>query len=151
MAYRAQNHAMKPALALIAALALAGAAHAVDVYKWTDSKGVVHYGDRPASGAAAATVNVQGGGNSPEEIEAAQASLEAAREKLDEPVPTERHRYYASRGIRQKPAQGSCAAAWSQYDAAQACFNRHRVISGKGVTDSGTLACREMPQPSCAR
>ena len=61
---------MKPvtALVLAAGLALADTAFAVDVYKWKDSKGVVHYGDRPASGVAASTVSVPGGGASDEEI-----------------------------------------------------------------------------------
>jgi len=144
-----QNCAMKPALALLATLALTTAAHAVDVYKWKDSKGVVHYGDRPASGVAAATVNVQGGGNSPEELEGAEARRQASRDKLDEEVPTDDDD--APRALPQRPAQSSCATAWKQYDAAQACFNRHRVINGKGVTDSGSAVCREMPQPSCAR
>jgi hypothetical protein len=144
---------MKPLNALVlAALALGGTAHAVDVWKWTDSKGVVHYGDRPASGAAASTLSVPGGGDTPEEQAAAEASLEASREKLAEPVyPTNSYRWRQRSQPVQRPAQSSCAAAWAQYDAAQACFDAHRVAGGKGVTGGGDFACREVPQPSCTR
>ena len=136
------------AIALAAAAACAGA-HAVDVYKWTDGKGVVYYGDRPASGAAATTVSVPGGGDSAEEQAAAEASLEAAREKLAEPAPSDRVRYRTR--TRARPAVSTCEAAWRQYDAAQACFDAHRAAGGRGVTPRGTVVCKEMPQPTCAR
>ncbi len=144
---------MKRLAALVfAALALGGSAHAVDVWKWKDSKGVVHYGDRPASGVAASTVSVPGGGNSPEELEQAEASLAASRQKLAEPVrPASSYRSRSRAPSVQRPAQSSCAAAWSQYDAAQACFDAHRVAGGKGVTGGGEIVCREVPQPSCVR
>lgn len=140
------------AVLVLAGLALCAGAHAVDVWKWTDSKGVVHYGDRPASGTAASTVSVPGGGDSPEEKAEAEASLEASREKLAEPVtPTSARRSRTRVQPAQRPAQSSCAAAWSQFDAAQACFDAHRVAGGKGVTGGGEVVCREVPQPSCAR
>jgi hypothetical protein len=138
-------------LALAASLALAGPAHAVDVYKWTDSKGVVHYGDRPASGAAASTVSVPGGGNTPEEQAAAQASLEADRDKLAERDESNHRRDRARPRAAQRPAESTCAAAWRQYDAAQACFNANRVAGGKGVSSFGAAVCKEVPQPSCPR
>jgi hypothetical protein len=137
------------ALALVAAAALAGPAHAVDVYKWTDSKGVVHYGDRPASGAAASTVRVPGGGNSNADKAAAEASLDADREKLAE--IDDEDAYGGRSGTVQRPVESSCAASWRRYDSAQACFNAHRVAGGKGVTGSGAVYCREVPQPGCAR
>lgn len=137
---------------VIAALALGGGAHAVDVWKWTDGKGVVHYGDRPASGAAASTVSVPGGGDTPEEQEAAEASLAASRQKLAEPVPSVNSPRWRQRAQpAQRPAPPACAAAWARYDASQACFDAHRVAGGKGVTEGGELVCREVPQPSCAR
>ncbi len=132
-----------------ATAALCAGAHAVDVYKWTDSQGVVHFSDHPASGVATSTVSVPGGGGSPEEQAAAEAKLAAAREKLDKAVATRRDRPRAQ--PVQKPAESSCAAAWRQYDAAQACFDAHRAGGGKGVSESGTLACTDMPQPGCAR
>jgi len=139
------------ALAFIAAAIGCGAAHAVDVYKWKDSKGVVHYGDRPASGVAAATVSVPGGGNSPEEQAAAEASLEADREKLQQLDASRTHRYRSRQPGVQQPAESSCAASWRQYDAAQACFNANRVAGGKGVSGYGAAVCRQVAQPSCSR
>ena len=60
------------------------------MFKWTDAKGVVHYGDRPPATKA-----------------------------------------------------GNPASA--------ACFSRHRVADGKGVTAAGQAYCTEVPQPTCAR
>jgi hypothetical protein len=138
------------ALALFAATLCTGA-HAVDVYKWTDSKGVVHYGDHPPSGVATSTVSVPDGGDSPEERAAAAAKLDAERARLAEPAASNvRHRSQAQ-PVQNKPAESSCAAAWRQYDAAQACFDAHRTALGKGVSESGTVACKELPQPGCAR
>ena len=134
----------------LAAAALCAGAHAVDVYKWTDSKGVVHYGDRPASGAAASMVSVPGGGGSPEEQAAAEASLEAARDKLAEPTSSSARHRSRVQPVHQ-PAESACAAAWRQYDADQACFDAHRAAGGKGVSGLGTVVCKEVPQPSCAR
>lgn len=143
---------MNHALAFVLAAALCGSAHAVDVYKWTDGKGVVHYGDRPASGAAASTVSVPGGGSSAEEVEAADASLQAARDKLDTPVRSGRRRYSGvATPAPQKAQPTGCAALWNQYDSAQACFDAHRVAGGKGVTNRGASTCKEVPQPTCAR
>jgi hypothetical protein len=143
---------MKPINALaLAAAALCATAQAVDVYKWTDSKGVVHYGDRPASGVAASTVSVPGGGDSPEEQAAAEASLDAARNKLAQPADPD-VTYYRSRArVARKPADSSCAAAWSQYNAAQACFDANRAAGGKGVSGTGEIYCKELPQPTCTR
>jgi hypothetical protein len=140
-----------PALPLAAA-ALCGAAHAVDVYKWTDSQGVVHYGDHPASGVAASLVSVPGGGVSPEEEAAAQARLEAERAKLAEPAASASRRARPRAQPVQQPASAAtCAAAWAQYAAAQACFDAHRVAEGKGVSEVGTAVCHDVPQPSCSR
>ena len=137
------------ALALATAALCAGA-HAVDVYKWTDSKGVVHYGDHPASGVAASTVNVPGGGGSPAEQAAAAASLAADRVKLAKPSHSN-GRTRTPVQPPQKPAESSCAGAWRQYDSAQACFDAHRAAGGKGVSSSGTAVCQDVPQPGCAR
>ena len=143
---------MKPVLAFaLLAAALAAPAHAVDVYKWKDSKGVIHYGDRPASGVTASTVSVQGGGDSEAEKAAAEASLEADRDKLNEIDYENSWRWRERSQAVQRPAESGCAAAWRRYDSAQACFNAHRVAGGKGVTGSGAFYCNEVPQPSCTR
>jgi hypothetical protein len=144
---------MQPAFAFAFAFAagalLAGAAHAVDVYKWTDSKGVVHYGDRPASGTAAATVTVPDDPGNAQDAAAAKARLERERARLA--LPTEGDVPAVSTPVRKRGAASACAQEWQRYNAAQSCFNRHRVLDGKGVTDAGVQACQQLPQPSCTR
>jgi Domain of unknown function (DUF4124) len=137
------------ALFVAATAGLAGAALAVDVYKWTDSQGVVHYGDRPASGAAASTLNVPVDSLTAEDAAAAKARLARARAKLsdeaDADVPIDAPRRAS------KAAGSSCADAWKQYDDAMACFSSNRVANGKGVSGYGMATCKQVTQPSCAR
>ena len=136
-------------LALLAATALAGAAHAVDVYKWKDSKGVVHYGDRPASGAAASVVNARDDKVDPDDAERARQRLSDVQDGSQEDVEDEPDQPRHS--VARKPAPTGCAAAWQRYDAAQACFNANRAAGGKGVNATGAFVCKEVAQPSCAR
>ncbi len=139
------------ALALAAAIAaLCGAAHAVDVYKWKDSKGVVHYGDRPASGVAATTVNVPGDDLSPEDEAAANERLERARAKLAEQVDDDVPVAPTPRRAR-KAASYNCTEAWHRYEASQACYASHRAGNGKGVSPAGLASCVPVTQPTCER
>ena len=141
------KHAL--ALAFVAGLALAGAAFAVDVYKWTDNKGVVHYGDRPASGVASRTVKVPDDALSPEDEAAANERLERARAQLAEPSPDVDPVPVVK--PRKKAVSSSCTDAWAHFDAAQACYASHRAANGKGVSAAGLAVCRPMPQPTCER
>ena len=136
-------------LAFTTVLALAGTAQAVDVYKWKDSKGVVHYGDRPASGIAAKPVSMPDDALSAEEETAANERLERAREKLAEATPDDDPPPVAPK--RAKVVSASCTEDWQRYDAAQACYASHRMPNGKGVSTAGLAICRPMPQPTCAR
>ena len=139
------------ATALVAAaVALCGAARAVDVFKWKDSQGVVHYGDRPAAAASAVMLSVPGNDMTEEDEEAANERLDRAREKILEPSGDD----YPSRLARARPrtaSAGGCAEAWRQYDQAAACFSAHRVAGGKGVDAYGSAVCRQVAQPTCAR
>ncbi len=143
------KHAL--ALALVACAALAGTARAVDVYKWKDSKGVVHYGDRPASGVAATTLTLPDDAVSPEDREAAGERLARAREKLAESTNDDDAPVVAAPPPRKPASSPDCEEAWQRFDFAQACYNSHRVANGKGVSPAGLAQCRPMPQPSCAR
>jgi hypothetical protein len=139
------------AFAFVAAV-LAGGAHAVDVYKWKDSKGVVHYGDRPAAGASAATVSVRDDQPDPDDVAKAQQRLSEAQDRLSDDVgndvPVAPRRSYS----RPRPAADtSCAATWQRYLSAQACFDSHRAANGKGVTGTGAAVCPQLAQPDCAR
>ena len=137
------------ALAVTAALALAGTAGAVDVYKWKDAKGVVHYGDRPAPGVAAKPVTLPDDALSPEDEAAANERLERARAQLAEPVPDDAPPPVVR--PRKKSPSSSCVEAWQHFDAAQACYASHRAANGKGVSAAGLAVCRPMPQPTCER
>lgn len=65
-------------IALAAGLALAASAHAADVYKWTDDKGVVHYADAPPDGQKYERVRVSSGTTSTAADPAPQAAPAAA-------------------------------------------------------------------------
>ena len=141
-------------LALVASAALAGAAHAVDVYKWKDSKGVVHYGDRPASGVAASLVSARDDKVDPDDTERARQRVSDVQDGTQDGTQDEESededeepRHTAAR----RPAPTGCAAAWQRYDAAQACFSANRAAGGKGVSTNGAAVCKEVAQPSCAR
>ena len=144
---------MKPALAAaIAAIALlAGTAHAVDVYKWKDSKGEVHYGDRPPPDATASTLDVPDDALSPEEQAAADERLERARAKLAEPAPVDAPIPVVRRPAQKKAASYNCEQSWRRYEASQACYSTHRVADGKGVSPAGMALCRPLLQPTCER
>lgn len=139
------------AFALVAA-ALAGGAHAVDVYKWKDGKGVVHYGDRPASGASAAMVSVPDDQPDADDVARAQQRLSEAQDRLQEdtrddiPVAPPR----VARPRAQADA-GTCAYKWRLYMQSQGCFDQHRVAGGKGVTRNGARVCPQIVQPDCPR
>jgi hypothetical protein len=141
---------MKPLLAFaLVAAALAGAAQAVDVYKWKDSKGVVHYGDRPASGASAARVSVRDDQPDPDDVAKAQQRLSDAQDRLQDDangdVPVAPRRPVA----KPKPDTGSCAYKWQLYMQSQGCFDSNRVAGGKGVTRNGARVCPQIVQPDC--
>ena len=144
---------MKAALAaaLAAVALLAGTAHAVDVYKWKDSKGVVHYGDRPPPDAAASTLDVPDDALSPEEAAAASERLERARAKLAEPAAVDAPAPVVRKPAQKKPASYNCEQAWRRYEASQACYSNHRAADGKGVSPAGLALCRPMLQPTCER
>ena len=142
---------MKPALAaaIVACAALAGVAHAVDVYKWKDGQGVVHYGERPPAGVAATRVELPDDAPSAEDVEAAGDRLKRDREQLaasapDAPLPV-------AAPPRRKPASYDCEQQWARYEASQACYINHRLAEGKGVSPAGIAQCRPLPQPSCER
>ena len=142
---------MKPVLAaaIIACAALAGVARAVDVYKWKDRQGVVHYGDHPASGVAATRVELPDDAPSTEDAEAADDRLKRDRAQLAASAPD------APRPVaappRRKAVSYDCEQQWARYEASQACYINHRVAEGKGVSPAGIAQCRPLPQPSCER
>jgi hypothetical protein len=144
--------AMKPALVLaLVAAALAGGAHAVDVYKWKDGKGVVHYGDRPASGASAARVSVRDDQVDPDDAARAQQRLSETQDRLQDEASSDEPEMPPRETVRPKAQAdtGSCAYKWRLYMQSQGCFDSHRVAGGKGVTRNGARVCPQIVQPDC--
>jgi hypothetical protein len=139
------------AAALAALALLAGTAGAVDVYKWKDGNGGVHYGDRPPPGTASSTLDVPDDALSPEEEAAARERLDRARAKLAEPAPVDAPLPVVRRPAAKKPASYDCEQAWRHYEASQSCYLNHRAANGKGVSPAGLALCRPMPQPTCER
>lgn len=139
--------ALAAALAVVALLA--GPAHAVDVYKWKDSKGVVHYGDSPPPDAEARTLDVPDDALSPEEEAAASERLGRARAKLAEPAAVDAPAPVVRKPAQKKPASYNCEQAWRRYEASQACYVNHRAADGKGVSTAGLALCRPLPLPTC--
>jgi hypothetical protein len=142
--------AMKPPLAFALAAALAGGAHAVDVYKWRDARGVVHYGDRPAAGASAARLSVREDEPDPDDVARALRRLAEARDHPQDDAP-EAPETPPAAAPRPKapPDTGSCAYKWRLYMQSQGCFDQHRVAGGKGVTRNGARVCPQIVQPDC--
>ncbi|MEP6503783.1 MAG: DUF4124 domain-containing protein [Betaproteobacteria bacterium] len=150
---------MKTVAVFATLVLLLASAQATDVFKWTDSQGVVHYGDRPpltnaGNAASAATLSVPDNALSDDEKRAAQQRLDDARDKISAPSYSSSNYAGRARGAAAVPvpaAANSCAAAWRAYDATAACFSRHRVSEGKGVDAVGLAYCTNVPQPTCAR
>lgn len=144
---------MKTALAVVCLLAIMAPSHAVDVYKWTDSQGGVHYSDAApaASAASSSSVNVADDDLSANELRSARERLARERRKLAEPISNPDGVDATSR--REPVAHAdSCADSWAQYDASAMCFRRNRLTdNGKGVSPAGEAFCKQLPQPGCAR
>lgn len=141
---------MKPALAFTLAAAVAGGAHAVDVYRWKDSQGMVHYGDRPAAGASATRVSVRADEPDPDDVVRAQQRLADARDRPpDDATESAGTPPPAAPRPRTPPDTGSCAYKWRLYMQSQGCFDQHRVAGGKGVTRNGARVCPQVVQPDC--
>ncbi|MBW8757419.1 MAG: DUF4124 domain-containing protein [Burkholderiales bacterium] len=142
---------MKPVIAFALVAALAGGAHALDVYKWKDGKGVVHYGDRPAAGASAALVSVRDDQPDPDDVARAQQRLSEVQDQRQVDTPADEPEAARPSAPRPKapPAAGSCAWKWQIYMQSQGCFDQHRVAGGKGVTRNGARVCPQIVQPDC--
>ena len=143
---------MKPLLAFVlAAAALAGGAQAVDIYKWKDGQGVVHYGDRPAAGAAATKVRLPDDPPDPDDVARARQRLSDAQDRLQDDagadLPVAPPRAATKASAQADP--GNCAYKWRLYMQSQGCFDQHRVAGGKGVTRQGAHVCPQIVQPDC--
>lgn len=123
---------------------LCNLAAAAEIYRWTDEKGKVHFGDKP---------NVPPG--EVKRIDTSGANLSESQRREAE-LRAMRDRNEATRDLR-KPVQGStasktqtakekCEEEWRRYNEAQACFNRGGR-NANGSLKGGVGNCVEVKQP----
>ncbi|TMU70761.1 MULTISPECIES: DUF4124 domain-containing protein [Hydrogenophaga] len=148
-----------PAIALV----LAGSGAYSEVYRWTDSNGQVHFGDRPDASAAQgakkvrvprtnladgfeATPPATSPGSTPDgsgdDTTAPAVPSEAAEIPKPEPAP--------KRGVAAQ-RQDSCQAKWAAFRASTECFatcGKHIGRSGRR-NNAGCVQCDDMPMPRC--
>lgn len=135
---------LSKALSVVLLVLLCNSAHAAEIYRWTDEKGKVHFGDKP---------NVPPG--EAKRIDTSGANLSDSQRREAE-LRAMRDRNEATRDLR-KPVQTSvtgktqtarekCEEEWRRYNEAQACFNR----GGRNANGSlkGSVGnCVEVRQP----
>lgn len=150
-------------LLLTIALVLAGGVAHSEVYRWTDSNGRVHFGDRPDASAAQgakkvlvprpnladgfeATPPATSPGSPPvdsgDDTTAPAVPSEAAEIPQPEPAP--------KRGVAAQ-RQDSCQAKWAAFRASTECFatcGKHIGRSGRR-NNAGCVQCEDMPMPRC--
>ena len=143
---------MKTQLALIATaagLAFAfAAAHADDVYKWTDAQGVTHYGDKPpADGKTAAkSVDTHTRALTAEEQDAADAKLAESRAHLSSPAQATTPAPAAKpKAAPTAPPLSECAAQWKEYNDDVRCWDpRHIYGADRAAHPERYTYCMQM-------
>jgi len=119
--------------------------HAMDVYKWTDPNGQVHYADAVPEGKASAAkgISVKGGPVSEADRKAATERLARYRDDLlraspeAAPVPA---------STPPKPSKTPCEEAWEAYNASYACFDPYRMGHGT-IRLEAFQSCKEVNRP----
>jgi hypothetical protein len=143
-------------------LTTAGAAHA-EVYRWKDSAGVVHFGDRPTSTDPRAVQQVDvPPANVAEPFKARPAALPPApasgndggdaKTQADNPagpIDTANAPTRPLSGVAKR--QASCAAQKSAFQASQACFAACGTDNGNlhGRNNARCGHCADLPTPHC--
>lgn len=136
-----------------AVLMLAAAAAHAEVYKWTDDKGRVHYGDKPPASTPAGTKKaVELDIPEPSAADRQDAADRAARERARLQPPAEKGVIGGATEAAPAPAaaeeDNSCAAQKRRYEESAACFQQYRNVNGS-VKAEAYKHCVPVPQPSC--
>ncbi len=130
-------------------LLAANAASSAEIYRWTDDKGEVHFGDAvPESAKASASkVDTSNATISDAERNAGEARLERERKDIARP---ERGAGPAAANPAQTPPPGGrrsdCAAQWRAYNDSMACFDAYRMTSG-AMRPEAFEKCESIVQP----
>ncbi len=143
--------------------------HAADIFKWTDSKGVVHYGENLPQDRKepVKSLDVRHSNLTDEQRSDGARRLVANRSKLntkhtsdDESAvaPTNPASNVKTTSVGSvsptKPSTTSsiCSDVWKKYEAQYECMNPYRIFSGNGknmVLPEGLVACgAPIQQPS---
>lgn len=133
-----------------------------EVYRWKDSSGKVHFGDRPNSTDPQVVKEVvvpspnlaKGFKGTPSTTSVGPTKATSVDETTTPAVPLE-----AAEGSRPKPApkvgfaaqsQDSCKAQKAAYTASRACFVAcGRPIFRRGQDNTGCEYCDDQPMPNC--
>lgn len=140
---------MKTAALGVCLLAAIGAAHAGEIYKWTDENGKVHFSDvKPASPKDQAQP-VEMKVHRPSEPERREAQARADREKSLLKGPEKEPAPAAAGSLATKPVapdDSSCEAQWRKYNESSACFESFRQANGS-VRAEAYQKCAEVKTP----
>jgi len=129
---------MKSIALLLASLFVLPIVHAGDVYKWTDSQGVTHYGDKPPVDPKLATkrLDIDARALSENEQKDVDARLAADRAKLTASSPS----VLTAPGIKSpfaaapKPPESECARQWKVFNDDERCWDpQHRFNADKAA------------------
>ena len=142
------------ATVLTLALGLGSAAAQTEVYRWKDSNGKVHFGDRPDAGdARGAQRVVVPAPNLADGLKArpAASTVEAAPAVVT-PKPPVRPATASTAplGVAAQQ-QDSCKAQWATYDDSAACYRACGTNSRGGARNNAACShCTDTPMPSCS-
>ncbi|WP_302176062.1 DUF4124 domain-containing protein [uncultured Hydrogenophaga sp.] len=141
-------------LAVLSVLATVPPAHA-EVYRWKDSHGRVHFGDRPdtteshrAQKLVVPQPNMVEGFKAPPP--GSTGSPAAAPQPANAGVPPKAAAPAAAppRGVAAQQ-QDSCKAEWAAYRASASCFDACGRPQGRVFNVSACGHCVEKPRPGC--
>lgn len=149
-------------LMLTMALVWGGGVAQAEVYRWKDSNGQIHFGDRPDPTSQGAKKVVVPRPNLAKGLEITPPTASAGTTKAasDGETDTSTTPSPAAEGPKPEPTpkrgiaaqrQNSCQAKWAAFEASAACFGACGKNNGGGKTrnNAGCERCDETPMPNC--
>ena len=151
---------MKTLAMIAASLLVLCQAHAADVYKWTDSQGVTHFGDKPPQDRKVASTHLDVGGRplTPDEQKDVDAQLAADRAAITARNDTTP----AATGSRSPMASKSpsnendCARQWRLFNESAHCldtnhhFNADKASHPERYQSCMGMSVKPVVAPMCA-
>jgi len=149
-------HTFAGAFSLVMALVVGGSVAHAEVYRWKDSSGQVHFGDRPDATSRGVQKVVVPRPNLAEGFEVTPPTTSASPTQA-QPIPSG-----VPEAVVPKPEpvpklgvaarrKDSCKAKWAAFEASAACFGACGKNNGGGKTrnNAGCEHCDEAPMPNC--